>query len=67
MDSYSSGFYKGQYAVSEDDFRTNLQKEGVDLRKVILIKGWFDHSLNSETMQAYSLGKIAAAWIDCDL
>ncbi len=34
---YSSGFYEGQYAVTKDDFRSNLQKEGLDLRKVILI------------------------------
>lgn len=64
---YSSGFYEGQFAVTKEDFTANLQKESVDLDRVVLIKGWFDQSLNSETMQTYGLGKIAAAWIDCDL
>jgi hypothetical protein len=67
VQGYSSGFYKGQYAVNPEEFRVNLQREGVDLNRVVLVKGWFDQSLNADMMQSHELSKIAAAWIDCDL
>ncbi len=66
-DGFCSGFHEGQFACSMEEFSENLAKEGVDLQRVKLIKGWFDESLNDETRVRHDIRKAAAIWIDCDL
>jgi O-methyltransferase len=66
-ESYTSGFFKGQYALSEEDFIANLRSAGVDLNRVEVVKGWFDQTLYVPKAAAQNIEKIAAAWIDCDL
>jgi O-methyltransferase len=66
-EGFTSGFYKGQFACSEKEFTANLEKAGVDLRRAIVIRGWFDQTLTPETANQCKIRKIAAAWIDCDL
>jgi O-methyltransferase len=66
-EKYTSGFFKGQYAVSEEDFVENLRRAGVDLKRVEVVKGWFDQTLSAPGAAAQKIKKIAAAWIDCDL
>lgn len=67
INGYSSSFFEGQYACSEREFVNNLKEKHTNLEKVITIKGWFDQSLTDYTAKQYSINKIAAAWIDCDL
>jgi len=67
LDGYSSGFYAGQFACDIDEFARNLSGSGVDLSRVTMIKGWFDESLKPENPQSSAIGRVAAAWIDCDL
>lgn len=62
---YSSHFFENQFACSEDAFIANIRSKGVDLGKVDVVRGWFDEALVSE--RAASIGKVAVAWIDCDL
>jgi hypothetical protein len=64
---FTSGFYKGQFACSQDDFAENLRTESVDIDRVVIVKGWFDKTLVDVTAQKYSLNKAAAILIDCDL
>ena len=64
---YTSSFYESQFACNEEDFIANLKRAGVDMRRVTLVKGWFDKSLTVENAAAHGIGKVAAAWIDCDL
>lgn len=64
---YTSGFYQGQFSCTEPEFVANLTAGGVDLDRVVICKGWFDQTLRSDRPEIAGLGKIAAAWIDCDL
>ena len=67
INNYSSSFFKGQYACSEKEFLHNIKEKHIDLKQVITIKGWFDQTLTDQMAEQYSINKIAAAWIDCDL
>lgn len=67
VEGYSSTFYEGQFSCSETEFISYLQKRGVDLERVVTVGGWFSQTLKEETAERFGLGKIAAAWIDCDL
>jgi O-methyltransferase len=66
---YTSGFYEGQFACSEDEFVSNLKKANVNLEKVMVVKGWFDQMLKPENLKQskVDVNKVAAVWIDCDL
>lgn len=66
-DGYSSGFYAGQFACDIEQFSRNLEVAGVDLSRVMMIKGWFDETLVPNHSQSSTINKVAAAWIDCDL
>ncbi len=63
---FSSGFHKGQFACSQEQFIKNLRQEEVDVERVITVKGWFDKSLDKSTVKKHALTKAAAIWIDCD-
>lgn len=68
VENYSSGFYAGQFACSRQQFVNNLVLEHVDMERVMIIKGWFDETLQSNDAEgASTINKVAAAWIDCDL
>ena len=64
---YSSSFYPGQFAFSQSDFIANLKKDRVDMSRVVVVKGWFDQTLDSKKIANSRIDKVAAAWIDCDL
>jgi O-methyltransferase len=64
---YTSHFSKGQFACSEEDFLSRLKRDGIDMKRVLTVKGWFDNTLTNDRAKAYGIDKIAAAWIDCDL
>ena len=64
---YTSTFFEGQFACSEENFKINLKKSGVNLQKVSIVKGWFNQSLNNANAKKFNIDKIAAAWVDCDL
>lgn len=66
-DNYSSGFYEGQFACDLDTFENNLRAAGVDLRRVVTVKGWFEKTLAPDNPESAAVAKVAAAWIDCDL
>jgi len=67
VDNYSSHFYEGQFACSQEDFIRNIRSRGVDLNRVQIIKGWFDKTLSLDKVSTHEINKIAVAWIDCDL
>lgn len=60
-------FPEGKYACSEERFRDNLARAGVDNRLVTTIAGFFDESLTKELQQELANEKAAIVWIDCDL
>lgn len=67
QDNYTSGFYTGQFACDIRQFESNLVAGGVDMNRVSMIKGWFDKTLDPGNAESRIIGKVAAAWIDCDL
>lgn len=67
INGYSSHFYESQFSCSEEDFLTNVRRNGIDMKKVKTVRGWFDKTLLPEKINEYGIEKIAAVWIDCDL
>ena len=64
---YSSNFHEQEFSCSEETFLENMRTAGVDLSRVVTVKGWFDESLVPAHTDKYGLEKVAAAWVDCDL
>jgi hypothetical protein len=58
---------KGMYACTLDDVVGRLERSGVDMSKVRLIKGFFDRSLRPELIAQYGMAKAAVILIDSDL
>ena len=67
FDGYSSRFHEKEFACTESDFRANLESKGVDMRRVQIISGWFDETLNDSLLFQCKLKNISVVWIDCDL
>lgn len=67
-EGFSSGFFKGQFAVTVDEFRSNVLTVASQLapERLIITKGWFDQALTRETGRNLRLTKLACIWIDCD-
>jgi O-methyltransferase len=60
-------YHEGQYACGLEQFKKNLARNGVDLRRLIPVPGWYDQSLNDDTKKKLGIQKAAVIWIDCDL
>jgi hypothetical protein len=67
VDGYSSNFHAGEFGCDRSTFVSNLRREGVDMRKVEIVEGWFDQTLTDETADRIGLKAVSAAWIDGDL
>lgn len=67
LNGYTGGFAEGQFACTEERFRENIAKSGADMSRVTVIAGWFQETLSVTHPVSASLGKVSAAWIDCDL
>jgi O-methyltransferase len=66
-EGYSSHFYERQFSCSREEFLRNLRRNGVDLSRVKVVKGWFNETLTREVAASHGVDRIAVAWIDCDL
>ncbi len=60
-------FSAGDYYCSLSYTQAYLKENNVDMNRVNLIKGWFDHTCNSETAKEYNIKKAAIINIDCDI
>ncbi|MGD8814923.1 MAG: TylF/MycF/NovP-related O-methyltransferase [Anaerolineales bacterium] len=67
VNGYTSNFHEQEFSCTEEEFLENMAAAGVDLDKVITVKGWFDESLMPADTDRHGLEKVAAAWVDCDL
>lgn len=65
--NYTSGFYRGEFSCSEEEFLAGIKAAGVDTSRVITVRGWFNETLVPGPAARLGLDRIAAAWIDCDL
>ena len=57
----------GAYACTQDEFTLNIVKLGVDLKDVVVVPGFYDKTLNSQTKEKHGLQRAAIVMIDCDL
>lgn len=60
-------YHEGAYACSEQDFRDNIERHGVDSNDVVVIPGLFGDTCTPRTAAKHSLQKAAIVMIDCDL
>jgi hypothetical protein len=60
-------FYKGQYSCGEQQVRSWLSENGADWRRMILVPGFYDETLNPENKRKLALTKCAVAMLDCDI
>lgn len=67
VESGYNHFSAGQYACSQNEFRSILKKARVNLDRVTLIPGFFETSLRSDEVRSLPIKRIAVAWVDCDL
>ncbi len=57
---------KGFYACSFEKMQECLQRNNVNPNDVNWIKGWYQDTLNKETIEKYKIKKIGIVFIDCD-
>lgn len=60
-------YVPGAFACSEQQFRANVAADGVDMQRVITVKGMYDQSLVHEVKTRHRLKQAAMVFIDCDL
>lgn len=67
VDTYYNAFAEGSYNCSQEQFFKNLESAGVDLGKVVSIKGFFEDTLNCGTANKYGMERASVVYIDSDL
>lgn len=60
-------YSESAYSAGEELFLKNIRKKGVDINKVITVKGYYNESLERFSEKNCGVDKIALAYIDCDL
>ena len=58
---------EGLYSADYQRVKDHIKSSGVDCSRVILIKGFYENSLNDEVLKQYNLKKASLIMIDCDL
>ncbi len=57
---------KGFYTCSYEQMRECLTKRSVNPDDITWIKGWYENTLNEETIQKFQLKNIGIIFVDCD-
>jgi len=57
----------GQFASTQEATTAFLNQHDIDWGKTSLIKGWFDETLTTETMEKFGMRKASVITIDCHL
>jgi hypothetical protein len=60
-------FTAGMFRCTADEARASLRRAGVDLDRVTLVEGWFDHTLTGRTRHAHRIDRAAVIMLDCDV
>jgi O-methyltransferase len=66
-DAYTGVFTTGGLKCSESQFRQNVRRAGLPDSKVVIVPGFFDRTLNQDTIVRCRLDAAAIVHIDCDL
>lgn len=57
---------KGFYTCSFQQMQNCLLRRNVDPNGITWVKGWYEKTLNDETVQKFNLRKVGLVFIDCD-
>ena len=60
-------FLKGEFTASCDHFQKFIKCSGANVEKVYSIEGFYEDTLNTETIKKYELELASVIHIDCDL
>jgi len=62
-----NGVWKtGFYACSFEKMQECLQRKNIDPNDINWVIGWYDNTLNRETIKKFAINKIGIVFIDCD-
>jgi O-methyltransferase len=62
-----AGVWKtGFYACSFEKMQQCLLRRNIDQKDITWVRGWYNETLNQETVEKLNLHKIALIFIDCD-
>lgn len=65
---HDDGFwYPGQFKCDFDFTKETLEKNGVDMNRTHLIKGFYSDTLTSDLISKYKINKVGIIMVDCDL
>ncbi|MDP9341270.1 MAG: TylF/MycF family methyltransferase [Actinomycetota bacterium] len=67
LDSTYPHFRQGSLSATEEEFRANLRRHGVELDRVRVVPGWYDQVLSPGLAERDGLESVAFALVDCDL
>ena len=57
---------KGFYTCSFEQMQDCLQKRSINPNEINWIKGWYNETLNQETINKFQISKVGVVFIDCD-
>jgi len=66
-DADGGDWAEGVYRSTVGATRRYLKRGGVKLDRVILVRGWFNDTLNDETRRRHGIGKASLIMIDCSI
>lgn len=66
-DCHSSDFVEGQFACDLPAVHGNLSAAGVDIRKVVVVPGWFEETCVASTIKKHNMKAASIIHVDCDL
>ncbi len=67
IDLSSSNFVEGKFSNSEENFLNRITSTGVPIDRVVVVPGWFDQTLNEDTIKKHDIQHAAIIHIDSDL
>jgi len=67
VDTVSRDFVEGKFSCSQDDFKRNVERQGVPLNRTVIVPGWFRDTLNDDTIERFNMKSAAIIYIDSDL
>ncbi len=66
-DYAATGFQPGDFASDERTAREYLTGQGVDWKRVTLVKGWFEETLTSDFAAQHGIRNVSVIMVDCDV
>ena len=66
IDEVDGRFFEGQFACSREEVEKSLEKEGMDLKQVTLVEGFYEDSLTDDLRERHPFKPASVVLLDCD-